>query len=446
MLCAATTTLLQNAIDAAATAGGGYAVVPCGFHATGALQLHAGVRLSSAHCTVTRPDVRRLLTLGACSAAQMHIVEVRNGSGIAISDVRFDATNLTDGSTRSAASVVGGSGAVGFLLEGCHFLNINTSSQGFSAIQLSGCSGCIVRGNYVPRSGGDALNFNSGEYVVSENLVENVGDGCIAMNNNAFGVVAHNVLRRCNLGVGAGPAGQAVTWNSSTPFTVSSNLIEDCDFGVLLGWFGYAGRIGPTNCIVAHNIIRRVRSAAIQNNGGPGAFDGAMIIEGNHITHSGFPATQPPHTSGPGPGHGIYAVSLRDVHIMNNQLSHGRGDGITAMGLHFVVGSNVLSADAAGSNATAISVADAVDVAVSGNDIRGFARGVAASDKDRVTVRANSIDVSHSTASVGVSVGAGVARCVVSENTVSGSASADACVAIDGAASASRVARNNECW
>ena len=52
---------------------------------------------------------------------------------------------------------------------------------------MAGCSGCTIRGNYVPNSGGDALNFNSGEYIITDNIVENGGDGCIAMNNNAFG-------------------------------------------------------------------------------------------------------------------------------------------------------------------------------------------------------------------------------------------------------------------
>ena len=33
--------------------------------------------------------------------------------------------------------------------------------QAYSAIGLSGCVGCVIRGNHVPRSGGDALNFNS---------------------------------------------------------------------------------------------------------------------------------------------------------------------------------------------------------------------------------------------------------------------------------------------
>ena len=51
--------------------------------------------------------------------------------------------------------------------------------QAYSAIGLSGCVGCVVRGNHVPQSGGDALNFNSGEYIITENLVENTGDGCM---------------------------------------------------------------------------------------------------------------------------------------------------------------------------------------------------------------------------------------------------------------------------
>ena len=42
--------------------------------------------------------------------------------------------------------------------------------QGYSAIGLSGCVGCVIRNNHVPHSGGDALNFNSGEYIITENL------------------------------------------------------------------------------------------------------------------------------------------------------------------------------------------------------------------------------------------------------------------------------------
>ena len=48
--CNATTALLQAAIDAAWARGGGWARVPCGFHATLPLRLLSGVRLGSAGC------------------------------------------------------------------------------------------------------------------------------------------------------------------------------------------------------------------------------------------------------------------------------------------------------------------------------------------------------------------------------------------------------------
>lgn len=175
--CEATTTKLQGAIDSTAASGGGWARIPCGFHATLPLVLRSGVKIGSGQCTGKGPA---LLTFGACApGTQLHIFSVGNGTGQALSGLVFDHTNLTSPEARSSAAVVGGSGATGFLLENSRFLNINLTSQGFSAIQLGGCSGCRVHGNFVARSGGDALNFNSGEYIVTENVVENVGDGCI---------------------------------------------------------------------------------------------------------------------------------------------------------------------------------------------------------------------------------------------------------------------------
>ena len=74
--CNATTSSLQAAIDAAAAGGGGVARIPCGFHATGPLSLHGGVTLSAAQCVgEDGSDVPAgQLTLGACTAEQMHIV------------------------------------------------------------------------------------------------------------------------------------------------------------------------------------------------------------------------------------------------------------------------------------------------------------------------------------------------------------------------------------
>jgi hypothetical protein len=192
--CTAATAALQGIIDQTAANGGGWAPLPCGFHATLALTLPSGVKIGSAHCRDYSPNVgvqspvSPALTLGACAAGtQQHIVAVGNGTGQVISGIVFDHTNLTDPATRTSCAVTGGGGSQGFVLENNRFLNINMTSQGFSAIQMAGCSGCTIRGNYVPNSGGDALNFNSGEYIITDNIVENGGDGCIAMNNNAFG-------------------------------------------------------------------------------------------------------------------------------------------------------------------------------------------------------------------------------------------------------------------
>lgn len=166
--CAATTALIQGIMDDTSKAGGGYAEIPCGFHATLALVLPHRVKLDSARCTAGSGAVVReyqsqpLLTLGACQpGVQKHIIAVGNGTGQAISGVVFDHTNLTNEAGRSSCAVTGGGGSQGFVLENSRFENINMTSQGFSAIQMAGCSGCTVRGNYVPNSGGDALNFNS---------------------------------------------------------------------------------------------------------------------------------------------------------------------------------------------------------------------------------------------------------------------------------------------
>ena len=191
--CNATTAMLQGLLDAAAARGGGWARVPCGFHATLPLQLPSGVKLGSAHCAAPEAaeaaNRSSLLTLGACdSANQDHIITVLPGVGQAISGVIFTHLNLT----RPSQAITSQPGSKGFLLENCRFNNISVvdlcpppkcqhtnGMQAYSAIGLSGCIGCVIRGNHVPQSGGDALNFNSGEYIVTENLVENTGDGCI---------------------------------------------------------------------------------------------------------------------------------------------------------------------------------------------------------------------------------------------------------------------------
>jgi nitrous oxidase accessory protein NosD len=283
--------------------------------------------------------------------------------------------------------------------------------------------------------------------LIVENTVMNVGDGCIALNNAATGIVSHNTLRRCNLGIGAGPAGSASTANDSTPFIITANLIEDSDYGVLLGWFGYPGRLGPLNTIVSSNVIRRCRSTAIQNNGAPGLIGGAWIISDNQITHAGFPATQPPRTEGVGPGHGIVAAQLHGVSIRGNQISHGRGDGIRIETVaHSIVSDNIISADGTGPLTTGIAVLAGDDVAVTDNTLRGYGTGISVMGaSDRVRVRGNAVDAGEG-GGVGIHIAASVDRFLASENTVSGAAGQSRCMPVDGAITPIRVVLNNICW
>ena len=318
-----------------------------------------------------------------------------------------------------------------------------------SSFVLWSLTGCSCSCATWPACLTTVVGRGSGEYIITDNVVEDGGDGCIAMNNNAFGIVANNILRRCSLGVGAGPAGALSSETNSTPFTVTSNLIEDCNYGVLLGWFGYKDRLGPMNCVISNNIIRRPRSCGIQNNGAPGSPDGVWIVQGNQITQAGY--TQGRYAAAmasEGPGNGIYAGSLRDVQIIGNSITAGQGRGIFASGLHFIVSSNVLVAGTGpGANATGIYVGNSEDMNVAENSVRGYAHAIVATDKDTIRIRGNSIDVSHSPVASGIEVKAGVARAAVVDNAVTGAGgAASRCVALGGPASASRVERDNLCW
>ena len=77
--CATSTAALQAILDKTSAAGGGWAGLPCGFHATGPLTLPDGVKIGANHCV---GGTSRSLTLGACSpGTQQHIIAVGNGTG-----------------------------------------------------------------------------------------------------------------------------------------------------------------------------------------------------------------------------------------------------------------------------------------------------------------------------------------------------------------------------
>lgn len=234
---------------------------------------------------------------------------------------------------------------------------------------------------------------------------------------------------------------------------------------MLLGWFGYKGRLGPMNTVISSNVVRRSRQAAIQYRGD--GVDGAIIISANQIVHSGYPNSVPPGPESRRPidphklgyGRGIYCWSLQDVQIVSNSVSHSLGPAISSVGAtHVVIASNIVSAEGAQLNSTGIMLDSSTDVLVSGNNVRGFAVGISMlpppfGKSDRVQIRGNNIDVSaiHGGGAgepVAVSVAANVAHAVVADNVVTGTAAGGAatCVIFEGTNSSTRVQRNNECW
>eukprot|EP01052_Picozoa_sp_SAG31_P038054 SAG31_NODE_5012_length_2802_cov_1.688494_1_plen_150_part_00 len=145
-----------------------------------------------------------------------------------------------------------------------------------------------------------------------------------------------------------------------------------------------------------------------------------------------------------GPGRGIYAGSLHDVQIIGNSISGGLGDGIFASGLHFIISGNILSGGPP-QNATGILIANSEEIDVSSNNVRGYGQAIVATDKDRVTIRGNTIDVTHSSVATAVVVKEPVARVLVSSNVVNG-ADEERCISIEGLGSPTRVKRDNMCW
>ena len=324
---------LQQLVDQIGAAGGGDVMLPCGRTEISAeLVLPSGVRLRGAAGVPGK----------GCQASTLALCRpnpyiVRFGDGVhlrtGIQGVTFDCRNLLTPAPGDApgigrAAVAATSHALSgteVLISDCAFLSIPMADQSYHAIGLANLE-ATVRNNWVNQSGGDALNFNSGQYIIDGNHVHDVGDGCVALNNNALGVVSNNILQRCNLAIGCGPEGSQRD-NNTHPFIISGNLIEDSDYGVLLGWFGFVGGEGPTEVVVTGNDLLRCRTASIRYDGNPNGTDGFLTVAGNRISRAGeFPQQLPPPGSqqpSPNAGNGIVVVGIRDVTVENNVVSDG---------------------------------------------------------------------------------------------------------------------------
>jgi len=186
---------------------------------------------------------------------QNYIFRLTGLENITIQNFNFDCIGLSNVNTNpldiglksSAIYVRLGSGLFNNVkILNNRFINIPTTSQEYHAIGFNSVN-CIVSNNFSDQCGGDVFNFNGGINIVTNNQIRNGGDGGVAFNNGARGIISDNYIYKCNLGVGCGPEGFTTDTSYNNTLQIDSNTIDSCDWGVNLGWFGFVGREGPEN-------------------------------------------------------------------------------------------------------------------------------------------------------------------------------------------------------
>jgi hypothetical protein len=228
---------------------------------------------------------------------QNYIFRLTGLENITIQNFIFDCVGLTDvnpnpsdsGIKSSAIYVRVGTGSFNNIkILNNRFINISMTSPDYHAVGFNDVN-CIVSNNFVDQCGGDVLNFNGGINIVTNNQIRNGGDGGVAFNNGARGIISDNYIYKCDLGVGCGPEGFTTDTSYNNTLQIDSNTIDSCDWGVNLGWFGFAGREGPENFSVTNNSFYNCKSHAIRYDGRTGAWNPNGVISNNVVYRTGSP-------------------------------------------------------------------------------------------------------------------------------------------------------------
>ena len=254
------------------------------------------------------------------------------------------------------------------------FINIPTSPNQYAhAVILHAVDGGYIYGNQIDQSSGDGLNFNDGYYFVANNRISHSGDGCIAFNNSARGVVIGNVLSSCNLGVGAGPEGNQTDTDIAQNLSVIGNTFESNFIGTNFGWFAYSGRSAPTNWQITGNTFRNTESVGVE-------FDGAD----NSLITSGVVANNSFYGTGANNFDGTYQSAPVDIRI-------GSANVVS------VTGNTISSPKGTGGNQSGIQIVGSQSYTVSGNIISDpspthYARGIASENSQYGAIAGNTVN------------------------------------------------------
>ncbi len=218
------------------------------------------------------------------------------------------------------------------------FINIPLTSDDYHAIGFNNVD-CVVSNNFVDQCGGDVLNFNGGINIVTNNQIRNGGDGGVAFNNGARGVISDNYIYKCSLGVGCGPEGFITDTSYNNTLQIDSNTMDSCDLGVNLGWFSTAGREGPENFSVTNNSFFNCRSHAIRYDGRTNVWNPNGVISNNVVYRTGSPNHNgTPNTSTVD----IMLVQCGSMVVSNNALYLPYSSTGTRIGIGIYISSNVV--------------------------------------------------------------------------------------------------------
>jgi len=218
------------------------------------------------------------------------------------------------------------------------FINIPTTSPEYHAIGFNNVN-CIVSNNFSDQCGGDVFNFNGGIIICNNNQIRNGGDGGVAYNNGARGIISDNYIYKCNLGIGCGAVGNTTDPSYNNTLQIDSNTIDSCDWGVNLGWFGFAGREGPENFSVTNNSFYNCRSHAIRYDGRTNTWNPNGVISNNVIYRTGSPDYNgTPNTS----TIDIAIVNCGSMVVSNNALYLPYSSTGTRVGIGVYTSSNVV--------------------------------------------------------------------------------------------------------
>ncbi len=305
------TQALQAAIDdVTSRPQGGTIDLERGYAITG-VTLKANVRLSGGKLSAVSGSTQ-MVEIGA--AAHNAAIENVVFDGSAMSQPSGDLGGCIVQSPHSALSRN--------LRISDNVFTLPSSGFGYHATQLNASMGTFS-GNQCHQCGGDTYQFNGGFWSIVGNVVMNSGDGGIAMNNAAAGVVSSNYIYKCVLGVGMGPNGD--TANPYTKLLISGNIIDSCDYGYNGGWYSYPGREGPRYVQLNGNHITRCKSHGIYFSGRTSDVDMDLSITENSVLECGSSAFD----GFSGIGHGISVHAAKGAVITDNKVVKGLGAGYT---------------------------------------------------------------------------------------------------------------------